>query len=113
MELMRAPFRASGKVKIAVENILRIDRIVSHLLKPVAARQKGFAVEAAGWSQKPNPVATPQSGRPNSFGQLGELWVSQEILPGKPVVPGHGERLCHPSNAPPARRRAHALLLAT
>src|SRR3954469_23533799 len=105
MELMRAPFRASGKINIALKNILRIDGLVSHLLKPVAARQKGFAVEAAGRSNQRDLVVTPQSGRSNMFGRLGDSWVSQETLPDKPVVPGHGERLFHPSSAQPACRR--------
>src|ERR1700753_2464698 len=56
MELMRAPINASGKVKIALKNILRVDRLVSHLAQAFAARQKMLAIEAAGRSDDPDLV---------------------------------------------------------
>ena len=45
MKFMHAPVNATSKVKIAVKNILRLDRLVSHLPQAVAASQKAFAVK--------------------------------------------------------------------
>src|SRR6478672_10105671 len=88
MKFMHASFHASGKVKIALKNFLRIDRLVSHLAQPVAACQKGVAIEAAGRSDDSDLVTLAQSRRTNGFCRSVDLCVSQEILPGRSVAPG-------------------------
>src|SRR6185312_9384223 len=50
MELMHAPINASGKIKVAIKNLLRVDRLVAHLAQAVAACKKTLMVEAAGGS---------------------------------------------------------------
>src|ERR1041385_2808800 len=108
MKFVPAPVNASRKVKIALKNILRINWLVSHLAQTVATRKKSFTVEAAGRSDKPEPVTLAQSGRPNDLCRSADLCVSQGILPGRSVLPGHANRPCHLSNAPPACPQRHA-----
>src|SRR5579864_3256154 len=108
MELMRAPLLASGKIDVAIKNILSIDRLISHLSQPVTACQKAFTVETAGRSNHCDLVAPSQSGRLNGLCRSGDLYVSQETLPGRSVAPDRAEILCHPSSAQPECRRAHA-----
>ena len=73
LELMGAPFHGAGKVKIAVKDVLRINRLVSHLAQAVAAGEKTLVVEAAGRSDKPDLVTPAQSGRPNDLCRSGDL----------------------------------------
>src|ERR1044072_5733944 len=75
MELMHAPVNASGKINIALKNILRINWLVSHLAQAVTANEKPLVIEAAGRSNDPNLVTLTQRIRTNDLCRSGGLCV--------------------------------------
>src|SRR6185437_17096314 len=79
-----------------------------HLPQAVTTRQKSLAVETAGRSNQRDLVAWAQTGRSNNFCRPGDLCVSQEILPGRSVVPDRAEKPCHPSSEQLACLQPHA-----
>src|SRR5215471_9177953 len=78
-EFAQAAVGAAGKIKIALEDVGRINRFKSHLLQPGAAGKEAFLVKAAGRGHQRDLVAATDRPRPDEL----RTWPSQRIPLGR------------------------------